>query len=494
MPYIIKTIKIFLLLSPFSSFIYASEPNTYITTDGLGETYISDSSFTNTKVTYAIKDNWAIFEGDIILGTIDEVESWREIQEESQNNTNQRSLIITGDRYRWNQGILVYQIASNVSSSTRTLITQALAHWELKTFVRFIERTSSNASFYSDYVEVISNDYACWSYVGRQGGRQYLNVVSGCGFGATVHEFGHALGLWHEQSREDRNSFVRIHWDNIASNQQHNFNQHIFDGDDIASYDYGSIMHYGSRDFSINGQETISSLSTGVTLGQREGLSIGDIASINIMYAPIADDNYEENDNLNTAYNLENYEGINLSTVAGSAVQVDEDWYKIYLRPSYERVQISLNFTHADGDIDVELFNASGIRLSVSQGASNSEFIDYTVEESGYYYIKVHYGNRGNAYELKWEESLGNLADYDGDGIPDYLDSDDDNDGIPDTIEISYGLNPLDASDGQGDLDNDGFSNYLEFTLGTDMDNAQSKPRWIHIFVDDIVLLVPVKI
>jgi len=475
------------------SSLYASETNTNISTDGVGETYISDKSFTNKKVTYAIKDNLAILEGDIVLGTIDKVESWREIQEASPTNTPERSVIVTGARYRWSQGILIYQIAANVSADTRSLITQAIAHWELKTSVRFIERTVANASSYSDYVEVISNDYACWSYVGKQGGKQSLNVVSACGFGATVHEFGHALGLWHEQSREDRNSFVRINWDNIAVNEQYNFNQHITDGDDISTYDYASIMHYGSKDFSINGQDTITSLTAGVTLGQRDGLSTGDIASINAMYIAMSDDNYEENDNLNTAYNLENYQGVDLSTIGGNGIQLDDDWYKIYLRPGYERVQISLNFTHADGDIDMKLYDALGNELSVSQGTSNSEFIEYTVAKNGYYYIKVYYGNRGNTYNLRWNEALGNYPDFDGDGIPDYSDSDDDNDGISDSIELRYGLNPFNASDAQGDLDNDGFTNILELNVGTDIYNANSKPRWVPIIVGDIIIMAAVK-
>ena len=107
---------------------------------------------------------------------------------------------------------------------------------------------------------------------------------SGCGFGAVVHEFGHAWGLWHEQSREDRDSFIRINWANIETGREHNFNQHISDGDDIGPYNYGSIMHYGRFAFSRNNLPTIEPVQAGVTIGQRNGLSAGDIDAIHFIY------------------------------------------------------------------------------------------------------------------------------------------------------------------------------------------------------------------
>ncbi|CAB4008806.1 zinc metallo ase nas-15-like [Paramuricea clavata] len=97
----------------------------------------------------------------------------------------------------------------------------------------------------------------------------------------------HALGFGHEQSRDDRDTYVRIHWNNIIPAMKFNFEK--YSKSEVNSlgkkYDYASVMHYGPYDFAKrDGLKTISSLQKGKKFGNKPKLSKLDREQARLLY------------------------------------------------------------------------------------------------------------------------------------------------------------------------------------------------------------------
>lgn len=220
------------------------------------------------------------FEGDIILND----EQMNAIMGKSPRT----GLIDT--RYRWPNNEVPYVLTGGTFTQAQIdHIRLGLDTLQSKTCLRFVQRT-----FQTDYITVTGANTGCWSYVGRSGGNQELNLQlsapeSGCfRLGTVMHEFIHALGVYHMQSAYDRDEYVTIMLQNILSGTESNFNKYTANQVSHfgSHYDYGSVMHYSRTAFSSNGLDTIVTRDPAYQniIGQRGELSTADTDRINQMY------------------------------------------------------------------------------------------------------------------------------------------------------------------------------------------------------------------
>lgn len=73
----------------------------------------------------------------------------------------------------------------------------------------------------------------------------------------------------------------------VVPGHEHNFKKAKKGSTDDygVNYDYGSVMHYSPKAFSVNGEHTIEpKRSVKTEIGQRVGFSVKDIEKINYMY------------------------------------------------------------------------------------------------------------------------------------------------------------------------------------------------------------------
>ncbi|MBL8233562.1 MAG: hypothetical protein JNL98_34015 [Bryobacterales bacterium] len=241
--------------------------------DSRPDVEIRTSWFRGSAVQHHVVDGMAIWEGDILLGRAEELERAGKPGEERFAGA------VSGSSYRWPNGIVPYTIHPSLPNQSR--ITAAISHWNtsLAPNVKLVPRT--NETYYITFVP--ASPTTCSSYLGmvRMAG-QPVNIGDYCSTGNVIHEIGHAIGLYHEHTRSDRDGYVRIRTENIQSSASYNFGKQA--STNFGNYDYNSIMHYSAYAFSSNGQPTIETIPAGIAIGQRNTLSTGDVAGVRGMY------------------------------------------------------------------------------------------------------------------------------------------------------------------------------------------------------------------
>ena len=191
----------------------------------------------------------------------------------------------------WPDRKVYYAFDSTVNSSLKDTIQLGMNTIQRLTCVQFIPRNGER-----DYVLFRSRpDDGCSSHVGRAGGMQTIKIGPRCNRQHTIiHEMCHSLAVWHEQSRPDRDNYLKILTNNIEKGKEHDFFKRTpFEVDSQGvSYDYASVMHY--RLDSFNTRDPLHTLEVtnqqeyerqgSPDLGRVPTMSKSDVTQINRLY------------------------------------------------------------------------------------------------------------------------------------------------------------------------------------------------------------------
>lgn len=120
---------------------------------------------------------------------------------------------------------------------------------------------------------------------------------------------------------------------------------------------------------------------------ERDGRDVLDY-SLEVPYGRMQDDAYEENDTRAAARDLGSLTA--RFTASGLALADDADWYKFTMAGAGAAGdQVRITFNHAWGNLDLRLYNASGVEIGASRGTGDSETVSLQGLAAGAYYVMV---------------------------------------------------------------------------------------------------------
>jgi len=226
----------------------------------------------------------AIYQGDILLESV----------QEKPNPPGENSVGIAFPQYLWPKVGNVYQVPYTIdeASGDVTNIKAAITQFNA-TFAGVIQFVmhGSETNYVDFDLDPNTNNGVCEATEGDAGiGEQFATGAGGtknpCTVATILHEMGHIVGVWHEQSRPDRDTYVNVNYNNVIAASRSNFDE-PYDGEgvqELTLYDYASVMEYPSTAFSRNGEPCIESIPAGIPLSNASGYSAGDIDGILRLY------------------------------------------------------------------------------------------------------------------------------------------------------------------------------------------------------------------
>ena len=278
------------------------------TIEAIGERYVNVQFEGHDKVAI-IRDGLILIEEDIVVG---------EAPEDPKIIT--KGVHISSQIRQWTGGIVPYSFHESLSKSHQAAIQAAMDTWSSHVpGLRFKPRARD-----THYITFKLSPNSCNSWVGRIGGQQFINLTEACLSSFSVHhEIGHAIGLYHEHTRNDQatSGAIQINWQNIRGcldtargpedcgfavcqdaprecQCSTDYGCRVYENflssnltTNTFEHDFDSIMHYPpTAAAKSNSDETITVLAINpkterpFEIGQRTHLSEGDMNAANAMY------------------------------------------------------------------------------------------------------------------------------------------------------------------------------------------------------------------
>ncbi|XP_029360022.1 meprin A subunit beta-like [Echeneis naucrates] len=240
----------------------------------------------NLALSFALSQNPNGPDGQVIV-EIGEVKTIEDINKDSLHDDileppNIQRNAVSDDDILWTSPV-PYVLENDLEMNAKGVILRAIDQFRLRSCIDFKPRDSEK------YYISVQKLNGCFSYVGHVfSGGQVLSIGRFCDDLSTVeHEFLHALGFYHEQSRFDRDDYVTIVFENIIEGRENNFRK-VTEEESISAlpYDYMSVMHYSKNAFSNGNGSTIITKDPKFqdVIGQRRGVSTSDIQELNLRY------------------------------------------------------------------------------------------------------------------------------------------------------------------------------------------------------------------
>jgi Astacin (Peptidase family M12A) len=224
---------------------------------------------------------------------------------------------------KWDNNEIPYDIAQTVSTSDRAIILQALNWWNARMGVQYkLHSGQGNEVIFSTSAPANT----CSASVVGQGAwnsytfnPQYIYLGLNCvDKGRVLHEMAHTAGLYHEQQRCDRDSYVSVTYPSNNGSAEVNQGKRCDSADkDYGLYDFSSRMHYWYDTFSSG---TVAAYSNSGPAGrnftgswrfprtvapstvflERDTLSRNDTVMLNVLYGTFV--NLSQYGNWNSRY------------------------------------------------------------------------------------------------------------------------------------------------------------------------------------------------